>query len=369
MKNEAKTINRKRLLTEIKAPKKQKMENHTKIRINMADWAKAVAIYLVILSHTAVARPIANYAFMVEIPLFFFMSGYLFRFERNPQFKPFFKKRFRQIMVPYFSINAVTYLFWLLVGRHYGADSSIGIPAWKPLVGILTGDSSLLYHNATMYFFTTLFNVEILFYIIFRGRRFSARIAVTLLFAVLGGIDYYYNPIVIPFSISHTLVAMVFYSIGHEMRSCRVFNNFINSHSVANAVVKLSMALVLFSVSIILFKITGAVNLQKREFSFYPLYFAETFVAISFIATVCSIPSALPVVIKKISTNTLWLCGYHLMIFTFIKGFLVFVLRMDISMLDNSILPNILFSLSALAICLCGIKILRSIRLKGILRK
>ena len=123
-------------MTEIKAPKKQKMENHTKIRINMADWAKAVAIYLVILSHTAVARPIANYAFMVEIPLFFFMSGYLFRFERNPQFKPFFKKRFRQIMVPYFSINAVTYLFWLLVGRHYGADSSIGIPTWKPLLGI-----------------------------------------------------------------------------------------------------------------------------------------------------------------------------------------------------------------------------------------
>lgn len=338
------------------------MENSTKdIRINMADWTKAVAIYLVILSHTAVARPIANYAFMVEIPLFFFMSGYLFRFERNPQFKPFLKKRFRQIMVPYFSINAVTYLFWLLVGRHYGADSSIDVPAWKPLLGILTSDSRLLYHNATMYFFTTLFNVEILFYLIFRGKRFSARIAVTLLFAVLGGIDYYINPIVIPFSISHALVATVFYSIGHEMRSCRAFNNFIHSHSAATIAVKLSIALVLFVVSIILFNLTGAVNLQKREYSFYPLYFAETFVAIFSVATICSIPATLPVIIKKISANTLWLCGYHLMVFTFIKGFLVFVLGMDIAMLNDTVLPNILLSLSALAICLYATKILRGI--------
>ena len=39
----------------------------------MADWAKALAIYLVVMSHTTISRPIANWAFMVEIPLFFFM--------------------------------------------------------------------------------------------------------------------------------------------------------------------------------------------------------------------------------------------------------------------------------------------------------
>ena len=60
----------------------------------MADWAKALAIYLVVMSHTTISRPIANWAFMVEIPLFFFMSGFLFRFDRHPIFKVFVIKRF-----------------------------------------------------------------------------------------------------------------------------------------------------------------------------------------------------------------------------------------------------------------------------------
>lgn len=93
----------------------------------MADWAKALAIYLVVMSHTTISRPIANWAFMVEIPLFFFMSGFLFRFDRHPIFKVFAIKRFRQIIIPYVTINIVTYLFWLIVARHYGADSNNNI--------------------------------------------------------------------------------------------------------------------------------------------------------------------------------------------------------------------------------------------------
>lgn len=341
------------------------MEESITRRINMADWTKAVAIYLVILSHTAVARPVANYAFMVEIPLFFFMSGYLFKFDSNPQFGTFFKKRFRQIMVPYFSINAVTYLFWLLVGRHFGSDSSVDIPAWEPLLGILTSDSNLLYHNATMYFFTTLFNVEILYYLLFKGKSLPVRLATALTFVVLGGIDYYFNPIVIPFSISHTLVATVFYSIGYEMRRNRVFNTVIHNHSPRITAMKTAAFILLFILSIILFNITGAVNLQKREYAIYPLYLAETFIAIFSIVVLCSVPSALPSTIKKISTNTLWLCGYHLMAFTFIKGFLVFVLRIDTAVLSDTILPNIILSLSALAICLCGTAIVKRVKYKS----
>ena len=90
----------------------------------MADWVKAFAIYLVVVSHTAIARPVAHWAFMVEIPLFFFMSGYLFRFRSTPSFNAFAKKRFRQIIIPYITINTVTYLFWLLATRRFNADNA-----------------------------------------------------------------------------------------------------------------------------------------------------------------------------------------------------------------------------------------------------
>lgn len=307
----------------------------------MADWVKAIAIYLVVMSHTAIARPVANWAFMVEIPLFFFMSGYLFRFDRNPSFGDFAKKRFRQIMVPYVTINIVTYMFWLLVARHFGADST------------------LMTHNATMYFFTTLFNIEILFYLLFRGRKIAARAFLILVFVVLGGIDYYLNPAALPFSVSHTLTGIVFYSIGYETRNSRVFSTFMNNRSARAESAKLILAGVLFVVSLLLFSVTGAVNLQRRAYSVYPLYFIETAVAIYSILMLFSIPSVVPRIIRQVSANTLWLCGYHLLVFTLLKGVLVYIMGVDLGKLDGALLPNVLFSLAALLFCLCATIIIR----------
>lgn len=217
----------------------------------MADWVKAFAIYLVVVSHTAIARPVAHWAFMVEIPLFFFMSGYLFRFRSNPSFSAFAKKRFRQIIIPYITINTVTYLFWLLATRRFNTDNA-AIPAWQPLVGIITCRSTLLHHNATMYFFTALFNIEILYYLLFRKRNFSARCLITLLLAMLGAADYYLSPSELPFSISHTLVGIVFYSLGYELRCSGVINTFMNSHSTEGILTKAFAATVFFAASLLL---------------------------------------------------------------------------------------------------------------------
>ena len=52
------------------------------------------------------------------------------------------------------------------------------------------------------------------------------------------------------------------------------------------------------------------------------------------------------------SANTLWICGYHLLTFTLLKGLLVYVLGIDISKFESTIMPNIFFSLAALFVCL-----------------
>lgn len=326
--------------------------NVSTTRISMADWAKALAIYLVVMSHTTISRPIANWAFMVEIPLFFFMSGFLFRFDRHPIFKVFAIKRFRQIIIPYVTINIVTYLFWLIVARHYGADSNNNISIWQPLTSLLTANSTGMVHNATMYFFTTLFNIEIVYYILFKHKRCIARILTTLLFVTLGGIDYYLNSVELPFSISHTLVGIVFYSLGCETRNSKTINTFMSNNAAKAVVVRIFIAILLFAVSLILLRITGAVNLQKREYAFYPLYFIETTIAIFSVIMLFSAASTVPRLIKQISANTLWICGYHLLTFTLLKGLLVYVLGIDISKLESTIMPNIFFSLAALFVCL-----------------
>lgn len=334
-------------------------------RIYMADWAKAAAICLVIMSHTAIARPVAEYAFMVEIPLFFFLSGYLFRFDRNPKFGGFLKKRFRQIMVPYFTINAVTYLFWLLVARHFGADAASPVSPWEPLLGIVLSDSTMMPHNATMYFFTTLFNIEIAYYLLFKGRKPLVRLLLTLLILLLGAADYRFIPSPIPFSVSHAIVGTVFYSLGNETRRSRVIHTLFNSRSARAYGLKILAAVLLFAFAAAMMHFTGALNLQKREYSVYPLYFVVTLAAIFAVLLLCSLPRKLPHAIRLVSENTLWLCGYHLLVFTLLKGVMLYGFGIRADRLTGTIMPNILFALAAMAVCLCATLLIKRIYRKG----
>ena len=178
---------------------------------------------------------------------------------------------------------------------------------------------------------------------------------------MLGAADYYLSPSEQPFSISHTLVGIVFYSLGYELRCSGVINTFMNSHSTEGILTKAFAATAFFAASLLLMHLTGPLNLQKRIYGIYPLYFVEALLAIFSVITVLSIPSSLPQIIRQISANTLCICGYHLLVFTLIKGFMIYIAGIPPTILDSRILPNILFSLAAMLICLCFAIIIKSL--------
>lgn len=108
------------------------------------DYAKSIAIFLVVLLHTHCSETLAQVINSFIIPLFFMMSGYLFSYRRNPAYGPFIYKRFRQLVVPYLWIGALGYLAWLLVLRHYGSDAGSDQSWYGPLIGILGGFADLM---------------------------------------------------------------------------------------------------------------------------------------------------------------------------------------------------------------------------------
>lgn len=94
-------------------------------RILWIDYAKSICIYLVLLGHAHASQPVTDFIYTFHMPLFFFLSGCLFSFEKHPNFKEFAIKRFKGLMVPYLWINLITYLFWLFAGRNFGEDFGI----------------------------------------------------------------------------------------------------------------------------------------------------------------------------------------------------------------------------------------------------
>lgn len=96
------------------------------------DYAKSIGIYFVVLGHTHLYTPLSNVIYTWLMPVFFFISGYLFSFEKNTSLKTFAWKRFKSLLIPYLWINLITYLFWLFVGRKFGDDSNLDICWYSP---------------------------------------------------------------------------------------------------------------------------------------------------------------------------------------------------------------------------------------------
>jgi acyltransferase len=115
-------------------------------RILWIDYAKSICIYLVLLGHAHASQPVTDFIYTFHMPLFFFLSGCLFSFEKHPNFKEFAIKRFKGLMVPYLWINLITYLFWLFAGRNFGEDATISTTWYSPIIGILLGYSKQMIH-------------------------------------------------------------------------------------------------------------------------------------------------------------------------------------------------------------------------------
>ena len=118
-----------------------------KERIVWLDYGKTIAIYLVVLAHTALYKPAEGFIYTFHMPFFFFMSGYLFSYSKYPSYMEFVKRRFRQLLVPYVVINMITYLLWLLVLRNVGSDAGEDVGALSPLMAAVTVNATEMVHD------------------------------------------------------------------------------------------------------------------------------------------------------------------------------------------------------------------------------
>ncbi len=319
-------------------------------RIDSIDGAKALGIFLVIYAHTMLWKPLQDWIYVFHMPLFFFISGYLFSFTRHNNAHGFAKQRFHRLMVPYFTINLVTYLFWLLVARHVGSGHDGTVNPLLPLKAALLGNGPMMLHDVPLWFLMCLFVVEIGYYAVFRNKSQPIRIFITAAIAILGFVNSRFNPITLPFSLGTALVALVFYSLGQEAR--------LRGIKFGNAI----LAILCLSITIGVAHINGRINMHKNFYNHYLLFLAGGVCGTYATMWVCTRAElVLPAICKRalrfISRNTLYICGFHLMSFTFIKGVMVYVLGIGVNIMDDGVWLNMAFSIISLLCCCAGIKI------------
>ena len=322
------------------------------MRVKWVDYAKAGSILLVVMGHAGFPESVRSVIYVFHIPLFFFLSGLFFSFEKYPEYKTFLKNRFFQLVVPYLFFNIITYLFWLTVGRQFGKDALFDLDPLKPLLGILYGNATghFLEHNVPLWFLACLFITENLYFLVFRKLNKKFQFFVLILAALVGYFDYKYNHnLRFPWGMNIAVVMLVFYGTGSLLRFWFLAEAksklILFSETVISAVVVLLVA-----------QWNGKIEVSAHEYGHYLYFLVGAFAGILFAVSLSILIDQAGLnlnFLQFIGKNTLIILALHLIAGSGVKAVSFYILDLPMSIYEITWV-KIVYSLLSVIILIPG---------------
>ncbi|MBX3437648.1 MAG: acyltransferase family protein [Planctomycetaceae bacterium] len=187
-------------------------------RIAWIDVLKGLTIVLVVLSHTAIDEVEDEVLYLFHMPLFFWLSGMMYRQEKYPRLDGLISKRARSLVIPYLWFALISYILWYFVARHFGRDAGANINPWLPVLGTFYGvaNEPWLTHNTPLWFLPCLFAVEVLYWTL---RRYlpsmPGLVSGLLLCSAVGYWLSLHGLARLPWGADVALTAVIFYGAGN----------------------------------------------------------------------------------------------------------------------------------------------------------
>lgn len=184
-------------------------------RIEWIDLCKAIGIFLVVFAHVDTTVVSSVYIFGFHMPLFFFLSGVVFNYEKYTV-KSFIKSRFNGLIIPYVFFYLITYVYWLFIERNV---RPLDMTWWQPLIGLFQGTGHYTAHNGILWFLPCLFVVELIFFLICEiTDKNILRVAAILILTLVGfGFDK-----MLPWSTNVAMTSLQFFAVGFGLKNVLV---------------------------------------------------------------------------------------------------------------------------------------------------
>lgn len=292
------------------------MEN----RIHWIDVARALAILLIvfghIIGHCDKLGLVLYYIQAFHVPIFFVISGFLFKTKEKQKYKGFVWQKFKRIMVPYFVFGLLFLVPYFILGSSVSEDLNINneLSIGKSLLGIIYGNGhdQLLKQNSALWFLPCLFIMYQIFYFIdylkkkIKKNSSAQEYIIFLLLAVLGVTNYSIPHVRLPWGIDIAISLSVFFELGSIIRNIKEKEKkmFIDNYFVA----------------VILLIIGGIICFVNKEVScmdyFFGNYWLFLLSALSTIVAVFILLSKLPRIrfMEEIGKQTMGILIFHKLI-------------------------------------------------------
>lgn len=186
-------------------------------RYDYFDIAKGIGILLVVWAHILTTGTSHRVIYAFHMPLFFLISGMLFRRNKYKSFVDFLRKRAKRLLVPFVIYSIVTWIIWAMF-RFIRHDDVVSY--WDPLLQtiIAKGSGAYMVHNSALWFIPCLFATEIIYFLI-SNFNYAARFIISICCACLSFVLGHYFAddwwFLMPWNFDAALIAVLFYYIGN----------------------------------------------------------------------------------------------------------------------------------------------------------
>jgi fucose 4-O-acetylase-like acetyltransferase len=252
------------------------------MRIKWIDVGKGIGLLLVILGHLVIyGQSVFNWIFSFHMPLFFFLSGYIFKSEVK-NLKPFLKKIGINLIVPYFVFVII------------GLVVSLIVPGWQPtsykvvFLDVFYAVTPESLHVGQIWFLFCLAVVQILFWLYLKlnlKNKYSITGSV-FLFAIIAFLIHKFNIYFIidkmyyrflPFKLDTAFMGLFFFSAGYYAKLVDIFSE------LPAKKVNLNILFMLIALGINIFfgaHLNGMVNIADNNYNNLIYYVIAAFAGI-----------------------------------------------------------------------------------------
>ncbi|MBR5157240.1 MAG: acyltransferase family protein [Clostridia bacterium] len=275
-----------------------------KERIGFIDVAKGLAMLLVVYGHNPLPEGMLKVVYLLNVPIFFLMSGYTFKAEKYESFFCLVKKLAKRVLVPYIVMNILALPVYYIT-----RERAIDIAAVKEfIVGVIygSGAGTGLKCNIPLWFLPCIFAVQCLWYPVCKYAKKAKGIFV-LAFSLIGFFIYPVLKIRLPWGIDVAFTGIVFFAAGGFIRAEKVQKFIFKIPSLVGFLIMISLSLLLNSLNR---SALPNVDVNAMVFGNYFLFYLSTFsgcFAMIYLAKLLEKSK----ILSYVGRNTMWILGLH----------------------------------------------------------
>jgi acyltransferase len=255
--------------------RKERHKHTVTKRVHWIDICRGIAIILVIYGHLFNTDQKRYLIYAFHMPLFFFISGLVFKPVINIPLKAVAMKYTRQLLFPYYMFAVLTYFFAVLSQT---TSVSLGGAAYQ-LFGILygSGRDGMLGYNVVLWFLPCLFITKLTFAVITRKFMGTKVILFILLVSAISGslLSFFAPWIKLPFGFEIALNALPFLGAGYLFASYKNLLAGFMRYKLPIATVAMTIMAIAASVD---FHLSGhQIDMRINQLDVAPLFYFSAF--------------------------------------------------------------------------------------------